>query len=103
MLLLAFVGEGTLKWATYLARKLDRRFGTRLSIYGWAFYFGAGAEALDTTPWTNVCVRCGAGHPFDRLAAEGAVNLEAWIPRFRCPDCGTWGLYTDDADYRDAA
>ena len=103
MLAVAFVGERTLRWATWLARKLDRRFGTRLSIYGWAFYFGPGAEAADTTPWTNVCVRCGAGHPFARLAAEGAVNLEAWIPRFRCPDCGAWGLYTADADYRDAA
>jgi SAM-dependent methyltransferase len=103
LLLVAGVGERTLKWATWLARKLDRRFGTRLSIYGWVFYFGAGPEMVDTTPWTNVCVRCGAGHPFARLAAEGAINLEAWIPQFRCPDCGVWGLYTNDADYRDAA
>jgi ubiquinone/menaquinone biosynthesis C-methylase UbiE len=103
LLLAAGVGERTLKWATWLARRLDRRFGTRLAIYGWAFYFGAVPETVDATPWTNVCVRCGAGHPFARLAAEGAINLEAWIAEFRCPDCGTWGLYTDDAEYRDAA
>lgn len=103
LLLAAGVGERTLKWATWLARRLDRRFRTRLSIYGWVLYFGGGPETADTTPWTNVCVRCGAAHPFARLAAEGAINFEAWIPEFRCPDCGTWGLYTNDADYRDAA
>ncbi len=102
LLLVAGVGERTLKWTTWLARKLDRRLGTRLSIYGWVFYFGAVPERVDATPWTNVCVRCGAAHPFSRLAAEGAINLEAWIAEFRCPDCGTWGLYTNDADYRDA-
>jgi SAM-dependent methyltransferase len=101
-LLLLGSGERVLKWTTWLFRKIDRRIGTRLSIYGWVFCFGAVPDPIDTTPWTNVCVRCGAGHPFARLAAAGAINFETWIPEFRCPDCGTWNLYTDDREYREA-
>jgi SAM-dependent methyltransferase len=101
-LLLLGAGERVLKWATWLLRKIDRRCGTRLSIYGWMFYFGNTPPPDDLTPWTNVCIRCGAGHPFSRLAAAGAINLETWPPEFRCPDCSTWNLYTDDRDYAGA-
>jgi SAM-dependent methyltransferase len=44
-----------------ISRLSDRWLGTRLSLYGWALYFGALHEELDTTTWWNVCVRCGPG------------------------------------------
>lgn len=98
-LLLLGAGERVLKWATWLLRKIDRYCGTRLSVYGWVFYFGNVAQPIDPAPWTNVCIRCGAGHPFARLAAAGAINFETWLAKFRCPDCSTWNLYTNDQDY----
>ena len=51
-------GERSLAALTYLLRRL----GSRASVYGWALYFGAIREAIDSDSWTNVCIRCGAGH-----------------------------------------
>ncbi len=92
MLPLALTGEWTLRWATRLLRGMDRRFGTRLAIYGWAFYFGGVAEEVDERPWTNVCVRCGSGHPSAHLAVRRG--------RFRCPECGAENFFTDDELFR---
>lgn len=96
LVLLLGAGERTLRWATWLFRRVDRLLGTRLSIYGWALYFGAISEPIDATPWTNVCVRCGSGHPSERLASSGALRRRRWLDRYRCPDCGTWNLFTSD-------
>jgi SAM-dependent methyltransferase len=68
-------------WA-WLLRGADRLLGTRLSHYGWSFYFGNAAPAAEET-WVNVCVRCGSGHPAKSL--PGALA-------YRCPSCGGWNL-----------
>lgn len=38
--------EGFLRLFTLALRSLDQQFGTRLSVYGWAFYFGPVEAAL---------------------------------------------------------
>lgn len=76
----------------YVARALDRLLHTRLSVYGWAMYYGA--TTVDREVWTNVCVRCGAAHPSRRLLARKLI----WPIRFyNCPACGAWNLFTRDA------
>lgn len=77
--------ETLLRWWSRLARLLDRRLGTRLSVYGWALYFGDLAGPVDTRPWTNVCVRCGAGHADETLAVRRG--------RWRCPACGAANFF----------
>jgi SAM-dependent methyltransferase len=91
------VGGGTeisLFLATYILRLLDRFLGTRLSFYGWALYFGNAPDRLDSGCWTNVCIRCGSGHPSDRL-----LCVLRFLPAYRCPACGTLNLFTDDKHY----
>jgi SAM-dependent methyltransferase len=86
--LFAFGHEGCLAVLNSVLRRVDRAFGTRLSIYGWAFHFGPAAPAVIEGPWTNVCVRCGAGASEEYLRSKGAVRRFAW----RCPDCGGFNL-----------
>lgn len=91
---LLLLGGGTqtsLLLLTYLFRLLDRFLGTRLSVYGWALYFGNSEAIVDRNAWTNVCILCGAGHPSDQLRV---------IFTYRCPDCGTLNLFTNDRHYR---
>jgi SAM-dependent methyltransferase/ribosomal protein S27AE len=78
--------ETLLRCWSGLARACDRRFGTRLSVYGWALYFGGIAEGIDTRPWTNVCVRCGAGH------ADAGLDVR-W-GRWKCPACGAANFFS---------
>jgi SAM-dependent methyltransferase len=61
------------------SRRIDRIFGTRTGIYGWAFYFGTIAEPVDTEEWRNVCIRCGSGAPGEAL--RGKRN-------YTCSKCG---------------
>jgi SAM-dependent methyltransferase len=87
---LLLVGGGspwTLSLYTWLSRRLDRRFGTRIGIYGWALYFGNLAEPIDTRTLPNVCIRCGGGHPASALVTESSAipGIRIW----RCPGCGT--------------
>ncbi|MGH9675068.1 MAG: class I SAM-dependent methyltransferase [Bryobacteraceae bacterium] len=82
-----------------MLRLADRWLGTRASIYGWAFYLGEIGEDIDTKPWTNVCVRCGAGHPSDWLEAVGAVGRWWGLPRWRCPGCGAANYLTQDDEF----
>lgn len=96
MLALFWLRESLLSWLAGLLRLVDRRLHTRLSIYGWAFYFGRQAIPVDTTPRTNMCVRCGAGHASNWLLKIGRVRPHPPFPRFRCPACGTWNLFTRD-------
>ena len=65
-------------------RRIDRVLGTRLSIYGWAFYFGAVAADSVEGPWEHVCVRCGSSMPEDALPQRG------WS--WRCRLCGGFNL-----------
>src|SRR5580692_2382347 len=53
--------ERYLAFLMWVLREIDRRLGTRLSVYGWEFYFGAGAFPGRDAAWRNVCVRCGSG------------------------------------------
>jgi SAM-dependent methyltransferase len=78
--LFAFGNEPFLAVLVWILRSLDRRLGTRWSHYGWAFYFGALDMPRPGEIWTNVCVRCGSGHPT--------------VPAFsyRCPQCNAWNL-----------
>jgi SAM-dependent methyltransferase len=72
--------EAVLRGYVRLSRHVDRWFGTRTGVYGWAFYFGEGYGPVDTTEWVNVCVRCGSGFPESLLKGRGT---------YRCPNCGT--------------
>lgn len=71
--------ETVLRAYVRLSRRMDRAFGTRTGVYGWAFYFGAIHEPVDTTGWPNVCIRCGSGSPGD--VVHGRQN-------YSCPNCG---------------
>ena len=83
---------------TYVFRALDRWLGTRAGLYGWAFYFGDLREPIETTGWTNVCVRCGAGHSQASLFVNHRVRGRFGLFRsYDCPNCGAWNLFTPDA------
>jgi SAM-dependent methyltransferase/DNA-directed RNA polymerase subunit RPC12/RpoP len=88
MILLAGGSEPFLVCLSFALRLADRVFGSRLSVYGWALYFGD-CTPDKTPPWTNVCVRCGAGHP------EGGLRPGA-LRFYRCPGCGARNLFTRD-------
>ena len=93
------LGGGTaasLRLLSYAFRLLDRFFGTRTSVYGWAFYFGNNCGTIDRNPWTNVCIFCGAGHPSGWLLNDRRVVRHWLIPAYRCPSCGTVNLFTND-------
>jgi SAM-dependent methyltransferase len=75
------------------ARWMDRWFGSRLSVYGWAFYFGRIEDAVDTTPLENVCVRCGQAHPADELLRRG-IRRRLLLKSYQCADCGAHNIFT---------
>ena len=91
--------EGLLALLTGAFRLLDRRAGLRSSVYGWALYFGRIPQAVDPAPRTNVCVRCGQGHPSDWLARIGLVRRRWGLDCFSCPACGASNVYTRDGDF----
>jgi SAM-dependent methyltransferase len=76
---------------SYAVRILDRLWRSRLSVYGWAFYFGEIGEEVETKIWTNVCVYCGAAHPAAILVTHGK-----FLKSYHCPECGAWNLFTKD-------
>ena len=96
LLLFAYGHEGFLRLLTYALRRLDSCFRWRTSVYGWAFYLGrALAPQLDA--WSNVCVRCGSGHPSSLLVQSGKLTQrKALLPMYVCPDCGAHNFFTDD-------
>lgn len=83
LLLLGDGTEASLHLISYFSRLSDRLLGTRLSVYGWALYFGNITAPIDLRPWGNVCVRCGSGHPPERLRDRHWL-----VPVYSCPDCG---------------
>jgi hypothetical protein len=91
--------ETILRAATLLLRKMDALIGTRTSVYGWACCFGSPVP-FDPRPWSNVCVRCGAGHPSELLLKLGRVRRgRLGVRLFQCPGCGAQNYFTDDAQY----
>jgi SAM-dependent methyltransferase len=94
--------EGPLILFNALLRLLDRFLHTRTSVYGWALYFGLIHRQISRDPQTNVCVRCGYGHPSDWLRKIRAVDtFLGMIPRYRCPHCGVANIYFRDESYKD--
>ncbi|MFZ0590492.1 MAG: class I SAM-dependent methyltransferase [Bryobacteraceae bacterium] len=88
--------EGFLRVLTFVLRLLDRRFRWRTSMYGWAFYFGD-LDALDLTAWSNVCVRCGSGHPSSSLKNSGRMIGRRFLPDvYFCPQCNARNFFTED-------
>jgi SAM-dependent methyltransferase len=87
--------ETALRLLTYAFRRLDRWFGSRLCVYGWACYFGSGIR-VESDTWTNVCVRCGAGYPSRQLRETGLVRHRS----FHCPQCGAKNYFTPDESYQ---
>jgi SAM-dependent methyltransferase len=100
---LLLAGGGTdisLHLFTYFARLSDRLFGTRLSVYGWALYFGNLAVPVDIKAWSNVCMRCGSGTQSEWLRHLQLVRRRFFLQVYRCPSCGATNLFSDDRDYR---
>lgn len=88
--------EWCLRAASYWFRQADASFGTRWSVYGWAFYLGE-LGVVDEVASGNVCIRCGAAHVSEWLKALGLV-CSGWIwRRYRCPECGAENAFTEDA------
>ena len=95
---LLFFGGGTetsLRFFSVVSRLSDRLLRTRLSVYGWAFYFGNAGAPIDCRAWSNVCIRCGSGHPAERLA-PGLMRRALFLAVYSCPDCGTWNFFVRD-------
>jgi hypothetical protein len=100
MALLGGGREGLLLWWSVVSRLSDRWFRTRLSLYGWALYFGALHEEVDSRPWSNVCVRCGSGSASVWLEASGLVKRDRWrIRGYVCRQCGAWNVFTRDTGF----
>jgi SAM-dependent methyltransferase len=76
-----------------VARWMDRRFGSRLSVYGWAFYFGRIEQAVDTTPLENVCIRCGQAFTGEELKQRG-LERRLLVTSYRCAGCGARNIFT---------
>jgi hypothetical protein len=96
---LLLVGGGS-EWPLFvyvcLSRRLDRTLNLPTGIYGWALYFGALAETVDTEIMRNVCIRCGCGRPASSLTQSGRVH-SIWIGIriYRCPRCGATNPFID--------
>jgi SAM-dependent methyltransferase len=97
-LLLLFGGnESFLRISTWLLRMVDKQLGTRLSHYGWAFYFGQECELQFPGGWKNVCFLCGAGHPSEILRPQVRRGRLPFLPGYySCPTCKTRNLFTPE-------
>jgi SAM-dependent methyltransferase len=92
-ILFAYGKERFLARLMWLARYVDRRFGTRFSHYGWAFYFGNVDLPKVLEPWMNVCVRCGSAQAVVYLRKVGAIPpILKRLQWYQCPDCGGQNL-----------
>jgi len=95
LLLLGGGREWSLFLFAWLSRLLDRRFGTRLSVYGWAFYFGTLPDGMNTAAQVNVCLKCGSGNPSALLRQNPMAGL---VRQYNCPQCGTRNPFSDIGD-----
>jgi SAM-dependent methyltransferase len=99
---MAFLGggrEGVLRLWSISSRLADRWLHTRLSVYGWALYFGTLTEEIDRRPWSNVCVRCGVGCSSDWLQSSNQVRHRWLLKSYTCPECGARNFFTRDDAY----
>jgi SAM-dependent methyltransferase len=95
--LFGFGNERFLAVFMWCLRCVDGWFGTRLSRYGWAFYFGSYRPPERIENWINVCVRCGSGHSEVFLKKKGAIPpLPSRFDWYRCPVCGGVNLLTHE-------
>lgn len=98
------LGDGTefsLRLINFVSRLSDRFLHTRLTVYGWALYFGNIVAPLDRRTWVNVCIRCGSGHPSNWLFAQANLGRRGLFFRgYSCPACGAWNLLANDESYR---
>jgi SAM-dependent methyltransferase len=91
--LFGFGNERFLALFTWSLRALDRNLGTRLSQYGWSFYFGSAQPPEPAEHWVNVCVRCGSGHSEAFLRERNCIpQLSQRAIWYRCPACGGLNL-----------
>lgn len=100
---LLLMGNGTnvsLHLLNYFTRLSDRLFRTRLSVYGWALYFGHFSVPIETDTWINVCIRCGSGAASDWLRHMQLVRSRFLLPTYRCPSCGAANMFSEDRDYQ---
>jgi SAM-dependent methyltransferase len=89
--------RGCIVVLSYAARLFDRLFRTRASAYGWALYFGNVGEEIQQSPWSNVCVGCGAGHSAPWLLVNHLVHRRFLIFRsYLCPCCNSVNFFTPD-------
>jgi SAM-dependent methyltransferase len=97
----AYGNERYLAALMWTLRQVDSRFHTRLSHYGWAFYFGEVDLPEKLEAWINVCVRCGSAQAVTFLRKVGAIPpiLRA-VQSYRCPDCGGFNLLSADPEER---
>lgn len=101
LLLLGGGREGVVRWLNRLFRVCDRWLGTRMSVYGWALYFGPVPERVSSRTWVNVCVRCGAGCDSDALLTAGLARRRspfAWF--YDCPKCGASNFFHPDEGFQ---
>jgi SAM-dependent methyltransferase len=86
--------ERLLLYLTWLLRAADRRFGARLTIYGWALYFGNLKVRVDPALRANICIRCGQAHPSAWLLSLGVVRQRRWLfDHYNCPGCGARNIF----------
>lgn len=94
------LGNGTepsLRLINCVSRFSDRFLRTRLTVYGWALYFGNINAHIDAHAWINVCIRCGSGHPSAWLSSQPGLLRSRWFFRvYSCPNCGTWNFFGSD-------
>jgi SAM-dependent methyltransferase len=95
LILLGGGREWSLFLFAWLSRILDRGFGLRLSVYGWALYFGAVQAKIDSSSYVNVCLRCGSGNPSVQLKQNLLISLR-FFRQYRCPQCGARNPFSDD-------
>ncbi len=81
---------------TFVLRVLDKIFATRMSVYGWALYFGNVPSPIEPREWKNVCVDCGTGFSEAWLVASGGVRRRFGFRSYYCPQCRAWNLLTPD-------
>jgi SAM-dependent methyltransferase len=96
LLLLGNGNENTLRILVFLLRTMDQWFGTRASVYGWAYFFGDLA-GVDASISSNVCIGCGSAHSTDYLGSLGRINRRNFFPAtYVCPSCSTVNFHIDD-------
>ncbi len=86
-----------IRWMNLAARILDRRLGTRVSLYGWAFRLGQGSDARGSNrlpAHINVCFGCGASRASSLLSTRRFLFWRV----YNCPQCGEANFWFPDQE-----